>query len=222
MNSLVQLHPRWPSQLAAGLQALGLEIGQAQSEALLGYLGLLWRWNRVYNLTAVRDPELVVGRHLLDSLAILPWLGDGPVLDVGTGAGLPGIPLAIARPACRFTLLDSNGKKTRFVQQAVGELGLANVEVVRGRVEQLARAGHYEVIVSRAFAELADIIRLTGPLLAGGGRWLAMKGAVARTELDQLPPGVGFEVIPLTVPGEPGERNLVILSRATPEAVTAA
>lgn len=214
MNSLVQLHPRWSSQLAAGLEALRLELGEAQCQALLGYLGLLAHWNRVYNLTAVRDPELMVSRQLLDSLAILPWLGEGPVLDLGTGAGLPGIPLAIARPGCRFTLLDSNGKKTRFVQQAVGELGLANVEVVRGRVEQLARPGHYAAIVSRAFASLAEMVALSEPLLASGGRWLAMKGALARSELEAVPAGIGYEAIPLTVPGEAGERHLVVLARA--------
>lgn len=213
MNSLVQLHPPWPSQLDAGLEALRLELSGAQRQALLGYLGLLSRWNRVYNLTAVRDPDLVVGRHLLDSLAILPWLGDGPVLDLGTGAGLPGVPLAIARPACRFTLLDSNGKKTRFVQQVAGELGLANIEVVRARVEQMARPRHYAAIVSRAFADLAAMVRLSTPLLAPGGRWLAMKGAVAQSELDALPEGIAVELVPLAVPGEAGERHLVILSR---------
>ena len=221
MNSQVQLHPRWPSQLAAGLADLQIELGEAQHQALLGYIGLLSRWNRVYNLTAVRDPELVVSRHLLDSLAILPWLGQGPVLDMGTGAGLPGIPLAIARPACRFTLLDSNGKKTRFVQQAVGELGLANVEVVRGRVEQLARPGHYAAIVSRALASLAEMVGLSQPLLAPGGRWLAMKGTVTRAELDALPPGIGYELIPLAVPGGVGERHLVVLAPARPAAQSA-
>lgn len=214
MSSPVQQHPRWPAQLAAGLEALRLDLSAGQSEALLGYLGLLSHWNRAYNLTAVRDPQLAVSRQLLDSLVVLPWLGEGPVIDVGTGAGLPGIPLAIARPQCRFTLLDSNGKKTRFVQQAVGELGLDNVEVIRARVEQLDRPRHYDAIVSRAFASLADMVELTAPLLAPGGRWLAMKGALARSELAALPAGMGCETIRLTVPGEPGERHLVILSPA--------
>jgi 16S rRNA (guanine527-N7)-methyltransferase len=144
------------------------------------------------------------------------------VLDLGTGAGLPGVPLAIARPACRFTLLDSNGKKTRFVQQVVGELGLANIEVVRARVEQMARPRHYAAIVSRAFSDLADMVRLSEPLLAPGGCWLAMKGAVAQGELDVLAEGIGVEVIPLAVPGEAGERHLVILTRSTQPAPPAA
>ena len=193
---------------------MGLQLGPAQRELLLGYLGLLVKWNRAYNLTAVRDPTVMVRRQLLDSLSILPWVDQGPVLDVGTGAGLPGIPLSIARPDLAFSLLDTNGKKTRFVTQAAGELGLAHVEVIRSRVEQLERPGHYARIISRAFATLADMVSLTQALLAPGGRWLAMKGAEPRAERVDLPAGLNADTVPLQVPGESGRRHLVILSRA--------
>lgn len=214
MNTRVAIPTAWPSQLSEGLVELGLSLAEHQREALLGYLGLLVKWNRAFNLTAVRDPEEMVRRQLLDSLSVIPWLGQGAVLDVGTGAGLPGIPLSIARPEISFSLLDSNGKKTRFVQQVVGELGLANVEVIRSRVERLHRAGHYESIVSRAFSSLAELITATEALLAPGGCWLAMKGVVPSGELTALPAGLSSEILPLQVPGEPGTRHLVLIRRA--------
>jgi len=213
MNTWVEIPSEWPQQLALGLAAMGLALPQTQHQALLGYLGLLARWNRAYNLTAVRDPAVMVRRQLLDSLSILPWVDRGPLLDVGTGAGLPGIPLAIARPELNFSLLDTNGKKTRFVQQAVGELGLANVEVIRGRVEQLERPGHYALITSRAFATLAEMVDLTAPLLAADGGWLAMKGTDPAAEVADLPAGLAAEVQRLQVPGETAERHLVIIRR---------
>jgi len=213
MNTWVEIPSEWPQQLALGLAAMSLALPQTQHQALLGYLGLLARWNRAYNLTAVRDPAVMVRRQLLDSLSILPWVDRGPLLDVGTGAGLPGIPLAIARPELNFSLLDTNGKKTRFVQQAVGELGLANVEVIRGRVEQLERPGHYALITSRAFATLAEMVDLTAPLLAADGGWLAMKGTDPAAEVADLPAGLAAEVQRLQVPGETAERHLVIIRR---------
>lgn len=213
MNTWVEIPSEWPQQLALGLAAMSLALPQTQHQALLGYLGLLARWNRAYNLTAVRDPAVMVRRQLLDSLSILPWVDRGPLLDVGTGAGLPGIPLAIARPELNFSLLDTNGKKTRFVQQAVGELGLANVEVIRGRVEQLERPGHYALITSRAFATLAEMVDLTAPLLAADGGWLAMKGTDPAAEVADLPAGLAAEVQRLQVPGETAERHVVIIRR---------
>ncbi|MCG6965412.1 MAG: 16S rRNA (guanine(527)-N(7))-methyltransferase RsmG [Chromatiaceae bacterium] len=211
MVQIREIATQWPQQLTEGLAAMQLSLQSQQQDALLGYLALLARWNRAYNLTAVRDPAVMVRRQLLDSLALLPWVERGPVLDVGTGAGLPGIPLAIARPQLDFSLLDSNGKKTRFVQQAVAELGLPNVEVINGRVEQLERPGHYALITSRAFATLATMLKATGPLLAADGAWLAMKGVNPQAELAALPPGMAAEVLELRVPGEVGERHLVIV-----------
>jgi len=211
MVTLVEIHPDWRQQLNRGLADLKLQLGKGQGDQLLAYLGLLARWNRSYNLTAVRDPAIMVRRQLLDSLSILPWVDQGPVLDVGTGAGLPGIPLAIARPDQNFSLLDSNGKKTRFVTQVVGELGLANVEVIRSRVEQLDRPQHYARIISRAFATLAEMVEKTTPLLALDGCWLAMKGAEPQTERFDLPAGLRMKTVALQVPGERGQRNLVIL-----------
>lgn len=201
---------------------MGIGLDHRQHGQLLDYLALLSTWNRVYNLTAVRDPAKLVSRHLLDSLSILPWVDAGPVLDVGTGAGLPGLPLAIARPGLRFTLVDTNGKKTRFVQQAVGELGVGNVEVFRGRVEQLGRPGGYARITSRAFATLSDMVEATSGSLAEHGRWLAMKGVRPTGELAQLPAAIHSEVLALSVPGETAKRHLVILTPAgaTSRAVT--
>lgn len=213
MITLVEIRENWRKQLRQGLAEMGLSLGERQQEALLGYLGLLTKWNRSYNLTAVRDPDVMVRRQLLDSLSILPWVEQGPVLDVGTGAGLPGIPLAIAQSELNFSLLDTNIKKTRFVQQAVGELGLTNVEVIKTRVEQLDRPGHYATITSRAFANLAEMVWATETLLAPSGCWLAMKGALPQDEIAQLPPGVTAESEPLLVPGEPGRRHLLILRR---------
>jgi 16S rRNA (guanine527-N7)-methyltransferase len=213
MITLVEIHADWPRELERGLADLDLALSAGQREALIGYLALLARWNRTYNLSAVRDPQLMVRRHLLDSLAILRWVDRGPVLDIGTGAGLPGVPLAIARPALNFSLLDSNSKKTRFVQQAIGELGLTNVEVIRSRVERLDRPGHYALNTSRAFASLAAMVAGSERLLARGGRWLAMKGADPQAEIAALPSGLSAEVLPLQVPDEHAARHLVIIRR---------
>ena len=159
-------------RLAGGLRELGLSLDDAQQQALLAYRDLLVKWNRAYNLTAVRDPGEMIQRHLLDSLSVLAHLDDRDTLDVGTGAGLPGIPLAIARPDLRFVLLDSNGKKTRFVRHARRELGLSNVEVVNTRVEQYRNAPSQ--IISRAFAALPDMLQALAPLITDGSRVLAM------------------------------------------------
>ena len=206
---------RWADELAHGDAAMGLALNASQRQALLTYLGMLVKWNGVYNLTAVRDPLLMVRRHLLDSLSILPWVDSGPVLDVGTGAGLPGMPLAVARPDLDFTLLDTNGKKIRFVRQAVAELGLDNVEVVKARVEGFERPGQYRRITSRAFATLADIVNGSFRLLAPGGCWLAMKGAAPNAEIRELPDGLDAQIEALHVPGEVGARHLVVIRRGT-------
>jgi len=202
-----------------GVGALaGVAIDDAQEEKLLRYLELLAKWNRVYNLTAVTAPAEMLTHHLLDSLAILPLL-DGvasapatpAVLDVGSGAGLPGIPIAIARPDWAITLIDSNGKKTAFIQQAAAELALANARVLTGRVEE-CRAGPFDVIVSRAFASLRDFVGLTRPLLAPGGVWAAMKGLVPTDEIAVLPSDIRCrDTIPLDVPGLNAARHLLLL-----------
>lgn len=203
------------AQLAQGLAALGLTLDAPAEAHLLAFAALLAKWNRTYNLTALRSPEQAVSHHLLDSLAILPAVGNGPLLDVGSGGGLPGIPLAIARPDLPVTLLDSNSKKTAFLTQAAIELGLAQVRVHTGRVEDLTGV-RFPVITSRAFAELADFVGLTRHLIAPGGCWLAMKGVRPDAEIDRLratlPHGIVVEsVCPLTVPGVDGERHLVTI-----------
>ncbi|MBF1803221.1 16S rRNA (guanine(527)-N(7))-methyltransferase RsmG [Alloalcanivorax profundimaris] len=198
-------------RLAGGLRELDLTLDDDQVTALLTYRDLLVKWNRAFNLTAVRDPGEMIARHLLDSLAVLPHLEAGPSLDVGTGAGLPGIPLAIARPDQAFTLLDGNGKKARFVRQARRELGLENVEVVHARVEQYRKAPSQ--IISRAFAALPDMLAVTGPLIAPETRVLAMKATAVERELAELPAGWTARVEPLAVPGLAETRVLVIIRR---------
>ncbi len=198
------------SGLAFGLSALGLDLPETARQQLLAFRDLLLKWNKTYNLTALRDPEQAIAHHLLDSLSILPHIGGGPLLDVGSGGGLPGIPLAIARPELSVSLVDTVQKKASFLQQAAIELGLKNVAVHHARVEALS--GQYAQISSRAFAELKPFIELTRHLLAPGGRWLAMKGVRPDAEIAALPAGIGVEaLIPLDVPGLNAERHLIIL-----------
>lgn len=203
----------WADQLADGLNQLGLSLEEGQQDRLLDYLGLLLKWNQAYNLTAVRDPGVMVSRQLLDSLSILPWVRGPRVLDVGTGAGLPGIPLAIALPDLAFTLVDSNGKKVRFLRQAVMELGLTNVAAEQLRIESFRPPDLFDTITSRAFASLADFVACSGHLLADDGQWLAMKGPLAEAEAEDLGPGLRREILPLAVPGESATRHLVRVTR---------
>lgn len=198
------------TRLAAGLTRLGIELTTEQNEKLLAFRDLLLKWNKTYNLTALRDPEQAISHHLLDSLAILPHVGNGPLLDVGSGGGLPGIPLAIARPELSVSMVDTVQKKATFLQQAAIQLGLTNVTVHHARVEQLA--GHYAQISSRAFAEIGLFTSLTRHLLAPGGRWLAMKGIRPDDEIATLPADIVVDqIIPLHVPGLDAERHLIIL-----------
>lgn len=197
-------------RLCAGLAALGIELSEDVVARLLDYVALLHRWNATYNLSAVRDPAEMITRHLLDSLAIMPYVVGTTLADLGTGAGLPGIPLAIVAPERAVTLVDSNGKKTRFLRAAVRELRLANVKVAEARVE--AVQGRFDCITARAFATLADMLAWGGHLLAPGGRWLALKGRDPRDEIDALPSGFAVEaVVPLAVPGLEAERHVVII-----------
>ncbi len=196
--------------LAAGLAELGLDLPAEAQHKLLAFRDLLLKWNKIYNLTALRDPAQAVSHHLLDSLAILPHVSPGALLDVGSGGGLPGIPLAIAHPELSVSMVDTVQKKATFLQQAAIELGLRNVVAHHARVEQMS--GQYAQISSRAFAEIGLFISLTRHLLAPGGRWLAMKGVRSDAELAALPVDIVVEaIIPLHVPGLDAERHLIIL-----------
>ncbi|MDP1996040.1 MAG: 16S rRNA (guanine(527)-N(7))-methyltransferase RsmG [Gallionella sp.] len=197
-------------ELQCGIAQLKITLSAEAQGKLLEYLALLHKWNKVYNLTAIRDPQQMVSNHLLDSLSVMPYLRAGRWLDVGCGAGLPGLVLAIAQPDWQFTLLDSNSKKTGFVQQAIIELELRNVSVHCVRVEEWQTEDKFDGIISRAFADLGDFLRSTRHLMAEQGRWAAMKG-VPQQELAGAPDGCQIErVIPLQVPGLHAARSLVI------------
>lgn len=202
-------------ELDRGLAALSLDT--ALADPLLSYLSLLDRWNRTYNLTAIRDPRDMVAKHLLDSLAMHPYVRDVATLaDLGTGPGLPGIPLAIAVPSLQVTLVESNGKKARFLREAVRALGLGNARVAASRAEALDEPGAYAAITARALATLADILAVGGHLLAPDGRLLAMKGARPDDEIAALPAGWRLEAVhPLVVPGLAAERHLVVVARGS-------
>lgn len=197
--------------LRQGLAALALEVEEARVEALLKFIELIAKWNKAYNLTAVRDPEDMVSLHILDSLAILPYIKPPLVADVGAGAGLPGMPLAICMPECRFVLIDANAKKTRFVQQAVLELKLKNVQVLHSRVESYKPEQLFSAVITRAFTDMGGILKLTGHLLADDGLLLAMKGRRPDQELAEL--RSGYDVIPISVPGVDAERCLIRLEK---------
>ena len=200
------------TQLAAGIAALGLALPEGAEAELLAYLALLDKWNRVYNLTAVRDTERMVSHHLLDSLAAVPFFGGEAVLDVGSGGGLPGIPLAIARPELQVTLIDSIAKKTAFLLQAKAELGLANLNVVTSRVEDFRPSTRFDIITSRAFSDLKEFVTLTRHLLKPGGHWLAMKGLMPHEEIASLPDWVKVSADhALLVPGLEANRHLIVL-----------
>jgi len=201
------------ARLVEGAQQMGIALTDQQAADLLAYLLLFEKWNKAYNLSAVRDIEQMLSRHLLDSLSVVPYIDQQDYIDVGTGGGLPGIPLAIMFPEKRFTLLDSNGKKSRFQFQAVTELKLGNVSVHNGRVEQFQPAELFDGVISRAFASLKDMTDGCQHLLKPCGRFLAMKGIYPEDELSDL--GKHYKVsasYPLQVPDEDGERHLLIIT----------
>lgn len=201
------------SELKAGVIKLDMATSEGQLNSLVKYVELLNKWNRVYNLTAIRDPYEMVSHHILDSLSVLPYLWPKSWLDVGCGAGLPGIVLAVMRPEWRFTLLDSNSKKTGFVQQAIIELELTNVSVHCARVEEFSPEEAFDGITSRAFTELGAFINITQHLQGDRGRWAAMKG-VAEKELQTVPKGFLIDsVTTLHVPKIEAARSLVVVSR---------
>jgi len=192
---------------------LGVEMPAQGRQQLIAYVHLLSKWNAAYNLTAVREPQAMVPRHLLDSLTLLPYLQGTRLLDVGSGAGLPGIPLAVARPDLAFTLIDANAKKTRFIVQVIGELGLKNVEVIQTRVENYRPAQKFDTLMSRAFASIADMLNNTQHLCAPTGRFLAMKGVYPQEELAAIPADYAVqEVVALQVPGLDAARHVVIIT----------
>ena len=202
------------AKLAEGIAGLGLTLPEQTQLRLLDYLALLQKWNRTYNLTAVREPSKMVGHHLLDSLAVAPHVTGRTIVDVGSGAGLPGIPLALALPQASVTLLESSHKKAAFLQQAKIELKLDNVVVACERVETWQPGGTFEMVISRAFSDLAEFVTLAGRHVAPGGRLAAMKGIYPHEEVTHLPAGWRLqEAIALTVPGLRAQRHLLLIGR---------
>ena len=201
-------------KLQSGLKEMDLDLSGGQQNKLLAYVEMLKKWNKTYNLTALRDESQIISHHLLDSLTLPPYLeGAQTMLDVGSGGGQPGIPAAVCRPDLQITLLDANTKKTSFLQQAAIELELKNVRVVSGRVEAV-QGLRADVITSRAFAELADFVNWTAHLLQNGGCWAAMKGVYPAAEIDRLPDSVCVErVDKIRVPQLNAERHMVILRK---------
>ncbi len=203
------------TELEQGVSELGLAVSAEQQARLLQYLVLLEKWNQVYNLTAIRDLGKMVSAHLLDSLSVVPSLTGESVLDVGSGAGLPGIPIALVRPDWEVTLLDSNHKKAAFLRQAAADLCLRNANVVCERVESWLAPREFDVIISRAFADLGEFVSQTERLLAPGGVFAAMKGLRPFEELERLPPEFRVkDVRALKVPGLDAQRHLVLVERA--------
>lgn len=209
------------ASLRQGAQTLGIALDEQQQQQMLAYLDMLSKWNRVYNLTSIRDPAQMMTHHLLDSLAVVPaFAAADNVLDVGAGGGLPGMILAIwaskVKPTMRISMVDTVHKKTAFLTQVKAELGLGNVGIHTARVEQLQVAHKFDVITSRAFAELADFINWSAHLLADKGRFIALKGVRPDTEIARLPMGWHVtEVEPLMVPGLEAERHLIFIERDT-------
>jgi 16S rRNA (guanine527-N7)-methyltransferase len=203
--------------LGEGIAAMHLDVSPAQQDKLMDYLALMFKWNAVYNLTSLRDPMQMVTHHLLDSLAAVPAFATARnVLDVGSGGGLPGIVLAIVRPDMNVSMIDTVHKKTAFLTQVKAELGLVNVTVYTARVEQLQVSDKFDVITSRAFADLSDFVNWSCHLLADGGRYIALKGVAPKDEQERLPPEwkvAGLE--PLQVPRLGAERHLVFIERST-------
>jgi len=203
------------TQLLTGAKALGIELDEQTVHKLLAYIALLAKWNKAFNLTAIDDPQRMVSHHLLDCLAITPYVFGKHVLDIGSGAGLPGIPLAMVLPEKSFVLLDSNGKKTRFLVQAIAELKLGNVEVVNSRVEQYTTRNPFSTITARAFSSIRQMLEQSAHLCAADGRYLFMKGREPAQEIAEI--GAKFRVadtILLDVPGIDGQRRLVIVEPA--------
>lgn len=202
-------------QLDAALSGLGLGVPDGFQERVLAYIDLIAKWNRVYNLTAIRETDKALTHHVLDSLAVLPHIPGDRIADVGSGAGLPGIPLALARPSWQVTLIESSHKKSSFLRQVIADLELSNATVLGARVEAVQPGGGFDVVISRAFADLPEFARLAGHLLAPGGVLVAMKGLYPDEELALLPVSWRVDnVIALQVPGLAASRHLVVARAA--------
>jgi len=204
------------NELADGIAAISLDIDYDVQDQMIQYINLLAKWNRTYNLTAVRDPKQMITRHLLDSLSILPYIKGDYILDIGSGAGLPGIPLALCLPDFDFTLLDSNGKKTRFMTQVIKELSIDNVRVEKSRVEDFSPEMKFDSIVARAFSSIANLMKEANHLCKETGQILAMKGTYPLAEVEEVENAAELvKVIKLEVPGVNAERHLAIVNYAS-------
>lgn len=202
------------NKLTSLLQAANISLSDQQKQQLIGYVSLLDKWNKAYNLTSVRDPQQMLVRHILDSIVVAPHLKGSRFIDVGTGPGLPGIPLAIVMPEAHFTLLDSLGKRVRFLRQVQHELGLENITPVQSRVEEFPSEPPFDGVISRAFASLEDMVNWCHHLPAPEGRFFALKGVRPDDEIASLPAGYMLDtVVELKVPQLDGERHLVIIGR---------
>ncbi len=212
---MIAVTPNLRTMMDDGLSHMGLDLDEDRREQLLHYVELLDKWNKVYNLTAVREPERMLGLHILDSLSVRSHVAHcKTIIDVGTGAGLPGLVLAIANPDIKFSLLDTIAKKTTFVRQAIGELGLDNAVTLTERVENYRPASGFDGVISRAFAELKDFVEGAAHLCNANGRLFAMKGVYPHDEIARLPAGFKVEqVIPLAVPSVEGQRHLVVIRK---------
>ncbi|WP_421505045.1 16S rRNA (guanine(527)-N(7))-methyltransferase RsmG [Erwinia rhapontici] len=201
------------NKLSVLLKSAGIFLSDQQKQQLVGYVEMLHKWNKAYNLTSVRDPEQMLVRHILDSIVVEPHLSGDRFIDVGTGPGLPGIPLAIVRPQSHFTLLDSLGKRVRFLKQVQHELKLENISPVQSRVEDFPAELPFDGVISRAFASLTDMVTWCHHLPGPQGRFYALKGVLPQDEIAALPAGLTVEnVLPLSVPQLEGERHLVIIA----------
>lgn len=199
-------------RLAQLIEQAGMQIPADQQDKLIGYVEMLHKWNKAYNLTSVRDPNDMIVKHIMDSIVVSEHLDGRNYIDVGTGPGLPGIPLAIINPEKSFTLLDSLGKRIRFIRQVLHELNITNVIPVQSRVEDFQPEQGFDGVLSRAFASMSDMVNWCHHLPATGGKFLALKGHVDQVEIDELPAGCSVtDIKPLTVPGLEGQRHLVIL-----------
>lgn len=204
----------WRSRLAAGLDQLGCELDAAAQQRLLDYIALLLQWNAAFNLTAVREPLAMIDRHLIDSLAVLPFVQGPDLADIGTGPGIPGLVLALVRPYERVWLVDSNGKKARFMRECLRQLKLPDVCVHEQRAEALPAGAGFSQVISRAYTELGNFVASTRQIIAADGRWLAMKGKQPEAEMARLPADIIVESSHrLDVPGADGERHLLVLRR---------